>query len=94
MEDYNLKIYINIFFLKAYIKMKNNYKIWWYWSQKQKFYYHKRPISIENVDIDKKVVSDKVPFGKKGFKYFIGYINAKKINLYAFTHISPKNESI
>ena len=25
-----------------------------------------------------------MPFGKKGFKYFIGYIDAKKINLHAY----------
>ena len=46
---------------------------------KQKFHQHKRPISIKNVDIDKIVVSSKVPFVKKGFKYCIGYKDAKKI---------------
>ena len=45
---------------------------------KQKFHQHKRPISIKNVDSDKIVVSNKVPFGKKGFKYFIGYKDIKK----------------
>ena len=40
---------------------------------KQKFYQHKRPISIKNIDINKIVVSNKVSFGKKGFKYFTGY---------------------
>ena len=43
---------------------------------KQKFHQHKRPISIKN---DKIVVSSKVPFVKKGFKYCIGYKDAKKI---------------
>ena len=47
--------------------------------QKQKFDHHKRPISIKNVDINKRFVSDKVSFGKKGFKYFIGYKDSKKI---------------
>ena len=42
--------------------------------QKQKFY---QPISIKNVHIDKIVVPNKVPFGKKGFKYFTGYKDAK-----------------
>ena len=37
------------------------------------------PISIKNVDIDKILVSNKVPFDKKGFKYFIGCKDAKKI---------------
>ena len=44
-----------------------------------KFHQHKRPVSIKNINIDKIVVSNKVSFGKKGFKYFIGYNNAKKI---------------
>ena len=46
--------------------------------QKQKFQQHKRPISIKDVDINKIVVSNKVFFGKKGFKYFIGYKDTKK----------------
>ena len=45
---------------------------------KQNFHHHKRPVSIKKVDNDKIVVSNKVPFGKKGFKYFIGYKDAKK----------------
>ena len=32
--------------------------------KKQKFDQHKRPISIENIDINKIVVSNKVSFGK------------------------------
>ena len=43
---------------------------------KQKF--HKKPISIKNIDIKKIVVSNKVSFSKKGFKCFIGYKDAKK----------------
>ena len=46
--------------------------------QKQKFHQHKGPISIKNIDINKIVVSNKVSFGKKGFKYFIGYKDATK----------------
>ena len=34
------------------------------------------------VDNDKIVVSNKVPFGKKGFKYFIGYKDAEKLSLF------------
>ena len=33
--------------------------------KKEKFHQNKRPISIKNVDINKIVVSNKVPFGKK-----------------------------
>ena len=48
-------------------------------TKKQKFHQHKEPISIKNLDINKITVLNKIPFGKKGFKYFIGYKNAKKI---------------
>ena len=47
--------------------------------EKYKFHQHKKPISIENIDINKIVVSNKVSFGKKEFKYFIGYKDAKRI---------------
>ena len=33
----------------------------------------KNPILINDVDINKIVVSNKLPFGKQDFKYFIGY---------------------
>ena len=35
--------------------------------RKQKFHQHKRPISINNIDINKIVVSNKVSFDKRGF---------------------------
>ena len=41
--------------------------------KKQKFHQNKRPILIKNVDFNKIVVSEKLSFGKKGFKYSIGY---------------------
>ena len=47
-------------------------------SKKQKFHQHKRPISIKNIDTNKIVISNKVSFCKKGFKYFIDYKDAKK----------------
>ena len=37
------------------------------------FYKHKNPISINGIDINKIVVSNKFPFGKQVFQYFIGY---------------------
>ena len=46
--------------------------------EKQKFHQHKRPISIKNININKIVVSNKASFGKKGFKYLIGYKDTKK----------------
>ena len=41
--------------------------------EKQNLHKHKSLISINNVHINKLVVSSEVSFGKKGFKYFIGY---------------------
>ena len=48
-------------------------------SKKQKFHEHQRPIPIKIIDINEIVVSRKISFGKKGFKYFIDYKDAKKI---------------
>ena len=45
---------------------------------KRKFHQHKSHISIDNTDVNKIVISNKVSFGKKDFKYFIGYRDAKK----------------
>ena len=43
--------------------------------EKQNFHGCKDSISINDVNIDRIVVSNKFSFGKKGFKYFIGYEN-------------------
>ena len=45
--------------------------------EKQKFNQHKRPISINNIDINK-IVSNKVSFDEKVSKYFNDYKDAKK----------------
>ena len=59
--------------LKSYVNMeKTIIKFGDIEIQKQKFHQHKGLISIKNIDIDKILVSNKVPFGKKGFRYFIG----------------------
>ena len=52
--------------------------------EKQKFHQFKKPISIKNIDINKIVVSNKVPLGKKCFKYFIGYKDANTLGFYAY----------
>ena len=60
--------------MKVYIKMEKS--IWKFdrtYIRKQKFNQNKRPISIKNIDLNKIVVSNKVYFGKKVFKYLIGY---------------------
>ena len=79
MENYKLKKkYTN---LKVYIKMeKTIIKSDDIEMEKQKFHQHKRPILINNIDINKIVVSNKVSFSKKGFEYCM--------------HISSKNECI
>ena len=52
--------------------------------EQQKFHQYERPISIKNVDINEIVVSNKASFGKKVFKYFSGYKDAKKLYLHAY----------
>ena len=52
--------------------------------QKQTFHQHKGTVSIKNVGTDQIVVSNKVPFSKKGFEYFIGDKDAKILNLYIY----------
>ena len=47
--------------------------------EKYKLHQHKSPLFIDKIDISKIVVSNKVSFGKKDFKYFIGYKDAKII---------------
>ena len=47
--------------------------------EKQKFHQYKRPISIKrNIDINKIVLSNKVSFGKNGFKIFYWLQDDKK----------------
>ena len=45
--------------------------------EKYKFHQHNSPLSIVSVDICKIVVPNKVSFGKKDFKYFIGFKYSK-----------------
>lgn len=46
---------------------------------KHKFQQHKNPISIIYVSINKTIVSSKFPFAKKGFEYFIGHKDVRKV---------------
>ena len=52
--------------------------------EKQKFHQNKRFVSIKNIDINKIVVANNASFGKKSFKYFIGYKDSKKIDIYVY----------
>ena len=46
--------------------------------EKHKIHQHKSHILVYDVNINKIEASIKFPFGKKGFKYFIGYKDVKK----------------
>ena len=46
---------------------------------KQKSHQHKESISIKHIEINKMAISNKVQFGKKGFKYFNSYKDAKNV---------------
>ena len=46
--------------------------------EKYKFHQYKGPFLIYNIDINNTVVSNKVSFGGKDFKYFIGQKDVKK----------------
>ena len=41
--------------------------------EKDKCYRHKSPIFLEDVDIEKKLVSNKISSDEKNYKYFICY---------------------
>ena len=47
--------------------------------EKYKFHQNKSPISINDIDINKIVVSNKFPFVKQDFKYFISHKGSEKI---------------
>ena len=48
--------------------------------EKNKFYRYKTPIFLKDVDIEKVLVSNKISFGEKNYKYFIGYLyNSNKV---------------
>ena len=42
--------------------------------EKSKFYSYKSIVSLRKVDIEKALVSNKIYFGEKSYKYFIGYL--------------------
>ena len=42
--------------------------------EKIKLYCHKIPVPLRDVDIEKALVSNKIYFGEKNYKYFIGYL--------------------
>ena len=42
--------------------------------ENNKFYHHMAPIFLKDVEIEKVLVSNKISFGEKNYKYFIGYL--------------------
>ena len=42
--------------------------------EENKFYHHKIPTFLGDVDIEKALVSNKIYFGEKSYKCFIGYL--------------------
>ena len=42
--------------------------------EQDKFYPHKSPIYVEDIDIEKVLVFDKISSDEKKYKYFIGYL--------------------
>ena len=55
--------------------MKMGKKSWTFGNiriEKSKFYCNKTPIFLKDVDIARVLVSNKISFGKKNYKYFIG----------------------
>ena len=41
--------------------------------EKNKFYIHKTPVPLRDVNIEKVLVSNNIPFGEINYKYSIGY---------------------
>ena len=52
--------------------------------EKYKFHQNKSLILINDID-NKIVVSNKVPFREQDFRYFTGYRDSEKLNLYAYS---------
>ena len=89
MENYKLEKLQK--FLKAYIKMeKIIIKFGDIEIKKQIFYQHKKRISVQNIDINKIVVSNNVSFGKKGFKCFNVSLNVSKCFIRPLCIFLPK----
>ena len=47
--------------------------------EEYEFHPYKSPVLLDDIDINEIVVSNKFPFGKQDFKYFIGFNDNKEI---------------
>ena len=52
--------------------------------KKYNFHQNKKPILIDDIDINKIVVPNKYFFGKQDFEYLVGYKDDKKLDLYVY----------
>ena len=59
--------------------------------EKMKFYLHKSPDPLKDVDIEKVLVSNKISSSEKDYKYFIGYLYN---NYESFYIMLPKTSDI
>ena len=70
-KDRNIIKHKNIL---SHIKMgKKNLTFGYIETEKKKFYHHKGPIFVKDLDIGKVLLSKKISSGEKNYKYFIGY---------------------
>ena len=53
---------------------------------KQIFHQHKRPVSIKNVDNDKILVSNNVPFDKMDLNILLATKTLRKLSLYLYPY--------
>ena len=47
--------------------------------EKQKFRHYKNPVFLQDADLDKILISIKISFGEKNYKYFLGYLDDYEI---------------
>ena len=52
--------------------------------EKYKSHHCKRPISINNIDVNKIVISNKISLGKEDFNYLLTIKMEKKIDFYVY----------
>ena len=50
-------------------------------TEEYRFHQNKSPISINDIDINKKIASNKLSFGSQDFKYFLATKILEKLNL-------------
>ena len=70
--NYYKKTYF--FFFTEYKNEHKEYKFWRQKNKKSNFYKNKKAFQIDNIDVNKILVSKKEPYGtKNALKYFFGY---------------------